>query len=330
MIKYLPLISFLFIFLLCCNDPDEPFIEPEPEPEPELIDSTYAGFNMYYLKDEKLNGTDVADMKLSDLELQKTPFVSQGNIQYYDTSSHVIHLFEAVTLPGMKVSVYGKPFVVVTDTIRHYLGVIWPMYSSASYWGPIIDDTPRFYPNDIIKISMGRAPTPQPDPRLNNVIIQTLKGQGVFHAGISFTIDSLAILKNDLASNSASVLYRFKIVNNDDLNLYVFDPFKMKDVFYWYHNSLSFFDGNKFYQSKNGGKKPDEGTDILSWFTKINSKDSVLWTLQKEGYPYIPPGNYECSFSFSGLNSIGKATRIQPDGNIWIGKITAKYTIKIP
>lgn len=58
--KYLPLIPFLFIFLLSCNKPEEPFVEPKPEPE--VIDSTYAGFNMYYLKDEKLTGTDVADM----------------------------------------------------------------------------------------------------------------------------------------------------------------------------------------------------------------------------------------------------------------------------
>lgn len=133
MIKCLPIIPFVFIFLLSCNKPEEPFVEPEPEPE--VIDTTYDGFNKYFLKDEKLTGNDVADMKLSELELQKTPFVSQGNIQYYDTSSHVIHLIEAVTLPEMNVSVHGKPFVVVTDTIRQYVGVIWPMYSSASYWG---------------------------------------------------------------------------------------------------------------------------------------------------------------------------------------------------
>jgi len=49
------------------------------------------------------------------------------------------------------VSVSGKPFVVVTDSIRHYFGAVWPMISSGNFDGPIIDVGPRFYPLDIIK-----------------------------------------------------------------------------------------------------------------------------------------------------------------------------------
>lgn len=107
----------------------------------------------------------------------------------------------------------------------------------------------------------------------------------------------------------------------------MFDPTKMGDIFYWYHNSLSFKNEQNFYQSRIGGKNPGDEADILGWITKINSKDSVLLTLEKAGYPYIPSGNYECSFTFSGLNRINKSTRELSDGLIWAGKITSKYSI---
>jgi hypothetical protein len=230
-------------------------------------------------------------------------------------------------LPGMKVSVFGKPFVVVTDSIRHYLGAIWPMYSSAKNMVPIIDDTPRFYPNDIIKISMGRYTGS--DTRLNDTIIQTLKNYNVYHAGISFNIDSVAILKNDSLNNNCTISFSIKLINYDDLNLYVFDPEKMDDIFYYYHNGLYFRDDNKYYESKIGGKKPEDGADKLGWLTKINSGDSITWTLQKAGYPYIPRGKYKYSFTFSGLNSINKSVRERPDGLIWVGKLTASDSIHI-
>jgi hypothetical protein len=327
--KWLLCIFVLFLFLLSCNTKEDSFFETEPEPEQdlEIIDSVYAGLNMYYLENKELTSYDVFDTNLTELELENEPFVSQGNIKYYDCSTHAIHLFEEVALPGMNLSVLGKPFVVVTDSIRHYLGAIWPMYSSANNTVPIIDDSPRFYPNDIIKISMGRSTGP--DTRLNDTIIQTLKDYDVFHAGISFTIDSIAILENDSVNNNCTISYTIKIVNNDDLNLYVFDPTKMIDIFYYFHNSLYFKNDDKYYESKNGGKKPADGVDNLNWLTKINSNDSIKWTLQKTGYPYIPRGNYKYSFTFSGLNSVEKSVRERPDGLVWVGKLTASDSIDI-
>jgi len=330
--KYLPYIIIIFFFLASCDKKEDPYVEPEPEQNQDTdtvaIDSSYVGFNMYFLKDENLTGSDVSYTNLNDLELLKPPFVSQGNIQMYDTSSHVIYLNESISIPDM-VSVFGKPFVVATDTIRHYLGVLWPMYSSGSYCGPIIDVGPRFlYPYDIIKISTGRIPMTH-DFRLNDTIIQTLKDYNVFHAGISFKIDSVAILENDSVKNDCTISFTIKVVNNDELNFYVFDPVKMGDVFYWYQNNLYFKRNDNYYESNIGGVKPEGDVDKLSWFTKIESKDSVSWTLEKKGYPYIPPGDYQCSFTYWGLNSSSKSFREQPDGRIWMGKIKANYSITV-
>jgi hypothetical protein len=324
-------ILFLFATLISCSKKDNPFGEPENEEkkESQIIDSSYVGYNMYFLENENLTGSDVTNADIDDLELQKPPFVAQENIQYYDTSSHVIYFFEPVELPEMGVHVLGKPFIVATDSFRHYVGVIWPMYSSSSYRGPVIDVMPRFYPKDIVKISMGRAHPQGTDFRLNDTITETLKNYDVFHAGISLAIDSVAILKNDSVNNDCTISYKIKIVNNDQDNLYVMDPLKMGNVFFWYNNSLYFAKDYTYYESRIGGTKPDEGVDKLSWFTKIESKDSVSWTLDRERYPYIPPGEYQCSFTYWGLNSSTKAFREQPDGRIWVGKITAECSIKV-
>lgn len=329
--KYLPYI-IIFFLLASCDKKDEPYIEPDPEQKQDtdtlVIDSSYIGLNMYFLKDENLTGSDVSNADINDLELQKPPFVSQGNIQMYDTSVNIIYLNESISIPDM-VSVFGKPFVVATDTFRQYIGVLWPMFSSGVYSGPVIDVAPKFYSNDVVKLSMGRARPPAPDPRLNDTIIQILKDYNVFHSGISFSIDSVAILENDSVKNECAITFTIKVVNNDELNFYVFDPTKMGDVFYWYHNSLGLTKDYKTYYSRNGGVKPDDDVDKLSWFTKIESKDSVLWTLEKKGYPYIPPGDYECSFTYSGFNTSSKSFREQPDGRIWMGKLGAKYSITI-
>lgn len=330
--KHLVYILLLLAALVSCINEDDSFNknkEEKEQEEPEIIDSSYIGYNMYFLENENLTGSDVTNADIDDLELQKPPFVAQGNIQYYDTSSHVIYLFEPVELPEMGVHVLGKPFIVATDSFRHYVGVIWPMYSSSSYPGPVIDVMPRFYPKDIVKISMGRAHPSGPDFRLNDTITETLKDYDVFHAGISLTIESIAILKNDSVNNDCTISYTIKLVNNDNDNLYVMAPSKMGNVFFWYNNSLSFAKDYTYYESRIGGTKPDEGVDKLSWVTKIVSKDSVSWTLEREKYPYIPPGEYQCSFTYWGLNSSTKAFREQPDGRIWMGKITAECSITV-
>lgn len=326
--KYLQFIFIIFILLTSCTSREKPDIEPIPEPKPEIVDSVYVGFNMYFLKDEKLNGSTVSYTDLKELELQNKPFVSQENIQYYDSSAHVIHLKKEVSLPGMGVSVFGKPFVVVTDSIRHYLGVIWPMYSSASYCGPIIDVTPRFYPNDIVRISLGR--TPGSDSRLNHTIIQTLKQYKVLHAGITCTINNVDIVDNDMISNKCKLNYTFTIKNNDEFDLYVFDPLKMGNpLFHYYNNGVYFIGNENVYQSTSGSQAPQAGADKLNWLTKIDSKGSITRTVQKSGYPYIPPGSYKCGFRFSGLNSIAKSERQLPDGRIWIGEVTTEYSARI-
>jgi len=80
--KYIQFISIILISLCSCTSTEKSNIEPVPESQPEITDSVYVGFNMYFLKDEKLNGSTVSYTDLKELELQNQPFVSQGNIEY--------------------------------------------------------------------------------------------------------------------------------------------------------------------------------------------------------------------------------------------------------
>lgn len=333
--KRLLYILILFAFVVSCNKKEDPLINPEPEQnpgpeqEPEIDDSSFVGFNMYFLEDESLTGANVSNAIINELELKKPPFVTQGNIEKYDTSSHVIYLKEPVDFPELGISVNGRPFVVATDSVRHYIGVIWPGYSSSSYKGPIIDVMPRFYPHDIIKISTGRTPM-EHDFRMNDTIIQTLKKYEVFHAGIDLLIDSVEIIENDSLNNHCRLQYTFTIKNNDELNLYVFDPLIMGEAhFNYYHNGVFLKTSQKIYQSTSGSQAPTENDNPLEWMIKLSSGESITRTVQKPGYPFIPKGTYECGFRFSGIFSLEKPDREKPDGSVWMGNRLAQSSATI-
>ncbi|MCG6188229.1 hypothetical protein [Maribellus maritimus] len=317
---------FLFSMFISCNEKNDQLIntEPEPELEAEVVDSSYVGFNMYFLKDESLTGADVSNADINKLELLKPPFVAQGNIELYDTSVHAIYLNKSVDFPELGISVYGRPFVVAIDSVRHYTGVIWPGYSSTSYKGPVIDVMPRLYPHDIIKISTGRIPM-EHDFRMNDTIIQTLRNYEIFHAGIDCSIDSVKIIENDSINNRCKLRYTFTIKNNDELNLYVFDPLIMGEAhFHYYHNGVFLRTTEKIYQSTSGSQAPAESDNPLDWMIRLNSGETITRTVQKSGYPFIPKGTYECGFRFSGIFSLKKPDREKPDGRVWMGDRLAK------
>jgi hypothetical protein len=283
---------------------------------------------MYFLKDDNITAQDLYGTDLTQLELEDQPFISQGNIELYDASVHTIQLYKQVDIPEM-VSVFGKPFIVSTDTIRHYFGAVWPMYSSGNFDGPIIDVAPRFYPNDIVKISMHRSYS-STDNRFNDTIIQTLEDYGVLHKGISCSIDSVVLVKNDSINNTCKLTYKYTITNNDALNLYVFDPLKMPvGLFHYHHNGVYFISESKVYESTSGAQAPEEGADEIEWLIRLGSKQSVARTIEKSGYPYIPKGKYKCGLRFASPYTIAKSKRLLSDGRVWIGEISVNDSIYI-
>ena len=319
--------SFLFLFsilLFSCNSKDDPFEELDSiieEAKTHNTDSMKSGFNIYYLEDENMTLSNITNTDLYELDLEDQPFITQNNIELYDTSAHIIQLFEDVKLPKDS----NKLFVVATDSVRHYYGVVWSVSSSNFHRMVVgIEAKPRFYSDDIIRLSLSGS-GPVVDCRLNDEIIQTLQDYNVFHSGISCSIDSVRIIENDSVNNNCRLSYTYTIKNNDVLNLYMFDPLKMGEgLFHYYNNGVHLIGDNKVYRSYEGAQAPEEGVDELNWLIKIDSNESITRTLQKSGYPNIPIGNYNCGFGFYSLYKIEREKRKLHDGRIWIGKIYTK------
>ena len=291
----------------------------------------FDGFNIFLLKDENMTADIASKQELSNLELQIQPWVSSNDIEYYDYSTHILYLNHELKIYNSvdDISVFGKPFVVIANGERQYLGAFWSGLSSSMFFGPVINVAPRFYPDDIIHISCLQYSLQQSqDLRENYEIREALISTGKYHAGLECAIDKVDILSNNQENNTCSLKYTYSIKNNDVLNLYVFDPGKMGNgLFHFYTNGVYFRDENNLYQSTTGDTSPDPWNSWeLDWLSLILSGDSMTKTVIKTGYPFIPSGSYNCYFTFSSLShQLTKEERALPDGRIWIGEL---YVIK--
>jgi len=313
-------ISLIIIFLvgiLSCSKEDNQY-------------KIYDGFNIFLLKDENMTANTASKQELSNLELQIRHWVSSNDIEYYDYSAHIIYLKYELKI---HISTFGKPFVVVVNGERQYLGALWSGFSSSYYLGPVINVHPRFYPDDIIHISLEQyLPQQSQDPRENDEIRDALKSTGKYHAGLECTIDKVEILDNNQQNNTCTLKYTYNIKNNDIFNLYVFDPEKMGNgLFHFFTNGVYFRDENNIYQSTTGHTLPEPWNSWeLDWLSLIASGDSIIKTVTKTGYPFIPPGSYDCYFRFPSLRlQMSKEERVLPDGRIWIGKLHVMKSLDI-
>ena len=89
-----------------------------------------SSFEIYFLEDNDIKVDEVIDKKLSQLELESTPWLANKDIEFYDFSSHCIylkkdrsHFFENIDkIVLFSSDMHDKPFVVVANKNRCYLG----------------------------------------------------------------------------------------------------------------------------------------------------------------------------------------------------------------
>jgi hypothetical protein len=103
-----------------------------------LTNDTGAAF--WLLKDKTTTADMAQNHPLDDLELAASPLVSMWNMDFYDATSHTVHLTRGSNLstdsPSLpEVPFYGLPFVVTANGKRVYLGSF--MSSTSSYIPPI-------------------------------------------------------------------------------------------------------------------------------------------------------------------------------------------------
>jgi hypothetical protein len=303
------------------------------------------GVEFYLLKDEGIGFETARKMPMADLVLQDRPWIASGDILRYDWSSHCIYLKKVVPIPWKRINLRGKPFVVVADGQRCYLGAIWSLISSFVPTGnvPMIHNVGMSGPKDLLAIdlmSVLRAGQKRVDVRDDPRVAKALRRQGQFHAGLQCSLDKVRV---DYRKDTCSVVYTYTLKNADDDDLYVLDPEKLDaDRFHDLGNGVRGRDVDDYVtfgwpNPRKGAPPPTPWPKVdVAWFSRLKHGESMTRTVSMEPLPRILTGKYECTLSFGSphfghgfTGYIGKTERQLKDGRIWLGRITATRTVEV-
>jgi len=94
-------------------------------------DITVHDFSIYLVRN--LSTTEAMSKNLDELPLENVPILTDKEIKIYNWKEHTFSLKEGFSLEEKlegKVPLNGKPFVVVADSERIYLGSFWTLLSS--------------------------------------------------------------------------------------------------------------------------------------------------------------------------------------------------------
>jgi hypothetical protein len=318
---------FVIIISICAS-----CSKVENELAPELDNHN---FGIYFLDDYDLKIEDILSAglvnqdkeALDNIEIHQLPWLTEDDIEMYDCSSHILYLkhnrydyLPEPVLMDVPASWYYKPFMVVAEGQKRYIGYIAGSFSSRIWPSPVIDYSYNYlYPEDLLIISWQWFNHEETDNRNDSYVMEALNTAGVLHHGLNLELKDVSILEN---VDTASVQYTYTITNEDEDNLYVVDPDKMgEDLFHRYTIGPQFVKSGEPGTRSASLKKPvswDSEWDP-EWFIKLNSGDSITRTVVLKGYPVFTPGIYQCETTFKGIKKIPKEQRTIFDGRYWIG-----------
>jgi hypothetical protein len=313
------------------------------------------GVDFYLLEDEKMSFEKARDLPLNELKLQAAPWIASDNIDRYDWSCHFVYLKQPVDIPNEKgakyVNLHGKPFVVVAQGTRCYLGALWSMVSSylppgsvakVDVWGEKIE---RFQINLFSFLPKSET---QKEMRDNPVLKETLRLNGQLHAGLECKLDKVEAERND---RDFSLVYTYTIFNKDQDGLYVLDPEKFHPaIFHDFNNGLAIqnMDNEEYIRWPNPrtGEPAHVLNPELSWYTLLHKGESMTRTVAMKLTPRLPPesGKYKFIFTYVGYgygflhDNIRSGNNNQlllkdykiatdpkaADGRLWLGQISAE------
>lgn len=318
----------ILLTAVCCSKDDTPPVETKHD------------FAIYFLKNPNLKIKDILTKALADqdstalskIEIQSLPWMTNDDIDFYDFSSHLVylkqdiyHFFPPLVDMAYPISWWNKPFVVVANGQKRYVGAFISSLSPDHWPLPEINDGFNFflYPSDLLLIQWVWFPASDlNDSRHDPVVKQSLIKANILHEGIKVKLNKVIFAVN---SDTSTVEYTYTIKNNDLLNLYVLDPEKMGSaLFHFYNNGPSLLKSDETSTRESSLMKVEipQPHDYWNpeWFTKINSGDSISRTVSLKGYTFFPPGIYYCEWFYMGIKQIPKNQRILSDGRYWIGQ----------
>ena len=278
-----------------------------------------------YLLAEKIEGGLPDD--LASLKLQEEPWLSVEDIDYYDFSTHYIYLKEDKTSlfgRGLQNQMYSD-FVVVADDERCYLGRFHPLFSSQMPMTPIISDYPGFElsPEDVISITYPFRAESTEDLRNDPRILNALAQAGKLSLGVSVALKDVQVNSQD---GITDVIYTFTVTNESDEPLYVPDPDKMGiSLFHYYTGGIILY-GSEIYSTVLSEYDPSVAPQSYdswdnSWFTRLDSHESMERTLTFDSDQIVSDGNYSCRLRYTGPSYIEKEDRTLSGGRLWIGTV---------
>lgn len=285
-----------------------------------------SAFSIYLLKDHSILLSDILDTNINDLVLADTPCIAPEDVNFYDYSCHCIYLKknkDALLNIKADIKMNDQPFVVCANNKRCYVGTFHSSAMSSVPIKPYIcEHDLMYYAPDVLHISQAR--NDNEDTRNNFLVANDLRKSNKLHEGLLLAIKNVTIISNH---DTAVVKYSFTITNNDKDNLYILDPDKMgSELFHYFTNGIIFSSSDKMIgpdYKKTEQPEPFTNWD-KEWFTKISSSSTIMRTVTLKGYPHIPAGTYNCSFTFSNPTNIDSGSRILSDGRYWIGSIQSK------
>jgi hypothetical protein len=308
----------ILIIVLGCSKKDEP-----------LSTNGLEGLlEIYFLEDSSITGAQATQMEINQYSLKNNPWLTNDDIQFYDFSSHCIYLkgdksqfFENDTGRYLLFTPFraNRPFIVVANKERCYIGSFHSLMLSTAPRGPYMDELDiGYYPRDVMHISKGWNDTvdTRNDGRIKDVLISL----GLYHGGISVDLKSVNIVEN---ADTSTVEYVFRISNIDHDNLYVVDPNKMGiDLFHYFTNGIVFQGNGVLIQSMYKKVNTPSTSWDATWFTEIPINSSIERTVRLRGYPKLLPGKYRCYFTFSDPK-VEKDNRYLTGGRIWLGSLVS-------
>jgi hypothetical protein len=317
-------VVILFLFLSCSED-ENPLIPPDD-----------SDFSIFFLQDSNFTYLDVKNLDLDSLILGDTPWLNIDDVYMYDFSTHYIYLkgtkdrlFENLTTNIFFENFLIKPFVLIANNQRIYLGSLMSSHSSLGCAGPHIKDFDQILlPSDVIAIN-GCNFEGWIDQRSDDRIQKAFKAINGFHAGLEVILNEVLIVEN---SDTSTIKYSFSIKNKDTDDLFIPDPDLMgTELFHFYTNGPHMRSSTQHYYYSQYKKTipptPHDSWD-KSWFVRLKSGESLNRTVFLKGYPRFERSTYSCTFYYSGPAKIEPIERSNKSGRYWIGRIeTEKQTI---
>ena len=229
------------------------------------------------------------------LEMGDGTIVSASDIDFYDVSTHTIHVKKR--LPYIEKFGFNHGIMSVhVNKIKIYECIFHSVICSHISLGVFASGFSSYDSNSSIISVLFNPNQKESDPRNDKRIIAALKNNHLYHEGLRCEIQSVNYSNGELVLN-------IELYNPDTFYYHYLDPDKMGiGLFHYFTNGPSFIDNQyQSYHHKETVIYP-EPWNLLEeeWLTLIKSGERKKISITYHNFDNMPAGHYKMYFSFPG------------------------------